>query len=262
VPPLGASTALGDAKPGASVLAITNGPGGRSRPLVAVQRYGHGRTMVFAGEASWRWRMMLPSSNRTYETFWRQAGRWLSAGAPDPIALTLPTLPVGATGKLDIDVRDAEFRALPDVSVVMRVVDPAGAARDLTPVADAVISGRHSASFRADHGGLFRVEAEVRRGSERLGSVFDWMLVGGADRELTEPRMNADVLSRLAADSGGALLTASQLDELPKRLALSAQRASDAPRRERQLWHTPWAFLAIIACLGVEWGLRRRWGLR
>ncbi len=35
VPPLGASTALGEAKPGASVLAITNGPG---RTVAAARR--------------------------------------------------------------------------------------------------------------------------------------------------------------------------------------------------------------------------------
>jgi uncharacterized membrane protein len=262
VPPLGASTALGEAKPGASVLAITNGPGGRSRPLVAVQRYGHGRTMVFAGEASWRWRMMLPSNNHTYETFWRQAGRWLAAGAPEPIALTLPSLPVGSAGKLDLDVRDAEFRALTDVSVLMKVVDAAGATRELTPIADATVNGRHTAAFQPDHGGLYRVEADVRRGNERLGTVHDWMLVGGADRELTDPRLNADVLGRLAKNSGGALLSVDELKELPKRLAQSIARAADAPRRERQLWHTPWAFLLIIGVLSVEWGLRRRWGLR
>lgn len=262
VPPLGASTALGEAKPGASVLAITNGPGGRSRPLVAVQRYGHGRTMVFAGEASWRWRMMLPSNNKTYETFWRQAGRWLAAGAPEPIALTLPSPAAGGTGRLDVDVRDAGFRALPDVTVLMHMVDSTGARRDLQPIADATVAGRHSANFRADHSGLFRVEAEVRRGSERLGSVHDWMLVGGADRELTDPRQNADVLRRLATDSGGALLAANELDQLSRRLAQSVARAADAPRRERQLWHTPWAFLLIIGILSVEWGLRRRWGVR
>jgi hypothetical protein len=262
VPPLGASTALGEAKPGASVLAITNGPGGRSRPLVAVQRYGHGRTMVFAGEASWRWRMMLPSNNRTYEFFWRQAGRWLAAGAPEPIALTLPSPAAGSTGRLDLDVRDAGFRALPDVSVLMHMVDSTGARRDLQPIADPVVAGRHSASFRADHSGLFRVEAEVRRGTQRLGAVHDWMLVGGADRELTDPRLNAEVLRRLATDSGGALLKANELDQLSRRLAQSVARAMDAPRRERQLWHTPWAFLLIIGILSVEWGLRRRWGLR
>ena len=61
VPPLGSTTALGSGRPGASVLAVTSGAGGAPRPLVAVQRYGYGRTMVFAGEASWRWRMRMPS---------------------------------------------------------------------------------------------------------------------------------------------------------------------------------------------------------
>ena len=88
VPPLGSTTALGSGRPGASVLAVTSGAGGAPRPLVAVQRYGYGRTMVFAGEASWRWRMRMPSTDHTFETFWRQAGRWLVASAPEPVALS------------------------------------------------------------------------------------------------------------------------------------------------------------------------------
>ena len=30
----------------------------------------------------------------------------------------------------------------------------------------------------------------------------------------------------------------------------------------RDLWHEPWAFALVIALLGAEWVLRRRWGLR
>ena len=74
-------------------------------------------TVVFAGEASWRWRMMLPSSNKTYETFWRQAGRWLAAPTPDPVALTVPSLPVGGRGALTLDVRDTAFRPVSDGTV-------------------------------------------------------------------------------------------------------------------------------------------------
>lgn len=262
LPPLASSTALGDAKPGASVLAVTNGSGGRVRPLVAVQRYGRGRAMVFAGEGSWRWRMRLPSANKTFDTFWRQAGRWLAATAPSPIALTLPSPPSGTTGRLEVDVRDADFRGIPDARVTLRVTDPSGTAHDVTTMADAVAGGRYHGTFRTDQAGLFRVEADVRRGNAPLGIVSDWMLVGGVDREMTDPRLNIGVLQRLASESGGAVLTASQVGDLPNRLAAAAARAVNAPRRERELWHTPWTFVLVIACIAGEWTFRRRWGLR
>ncbi len=30
--------------------------------------------MVFAGEAAWRWKMMMAASDRSYDFFWRQGG--------------------------------------------------------------------------------------------------------------------------------------------------------------------------------------------
>ncbi len=93
LPALAAAASLGTARPGATVLATTSAAGA-SRPLIAVQRYGEGRSMVFTGEASWRWRMMLPSTDRSYETFWRQSVRWLALGATDPVAV----FPAAAAG--------------------------------------------------------------------------------------------------------------------------------------------------------------------
>ena len=90
LPALAASAPLGGPRPGATVLAVTQAPGGAVFPVVAVQRYGQGRSMVFAGEASWRWKMMLSSTDRSHEFFWRQAARWLARPAPDPLSLTVP----------------------------------------------------------------------------------------------------------------------------------------------------------------------------
>ena len=50
-PSLASVAPLGGPRPGASVLAMAAGAGGTPRALVAVQRYGEGRSMVFAGEA-------------------------------------------------------------------------------------------------------------------------------------------------------------------------------------------------------------------
>src|SRR4029453_13289685 len=92
IPPLSGISSLGAPRPGAQVLAVARVPDG-VRPLVAVQRYGQGRSMIFAGEASFRWRMQLPSNDTTFELFWRQAARWLSSGAPDPVTI-LPPQPI------------------------------------------------------------------------------------------------------------------------------------------------------------------------
>ncbi len=46
--------------------------------------------MIFGGEASWHWKMMVPVRETAYDAFWRQSLRWLTADAPDPVALSVP----------------------------------------------------------------------------------------------------------------------------------------------------------------------------
>jgi uncharacterized membrane protein len=261
MPPLGSTTALGAGKPGASVLAVTIGAGGAERPLVAVQRYGRGRSMVFAGEASWRWRMMLPSDDRTYERFWRQAGRWLSAPAGDPVSLSAPSVTVDGHGAATLDVRDTAFRPVPDASVLIRATDPAGVVRELQAMPDAEVSGRFVATLPTDQPGLLKLDAEARRGTSLIGTAREWALVGGADKELTDARRNDDVLERLARETGGARVSADQGRTLRDRLVAAAAAASRPPV-QRELWQTPWMLALIVGMLCVEWGLRRRWGLR
>ena len=74
VPTLGTIIPLGPPRPGATVLATTTGDGVAARPVIAIQRFGRGRAMVFTGEASWRWKMLLPSTDQTYDMFWKADG--------------------------------------------------------------------------------------------------------------------------------------------------------------------------------------------
>ena len=115
MPALAASAPLGGPRPGANVLAVTSAPGVGVVPLIAVQRYGRGRSMVFTGEGSWRWKMMLASTDRSYEFFWRQSARWLAGPAPDPVAVSAPDASEpGDTLAIGVDVRDAAFLPVAD----------------------------------------------------------------------------------------------------------------------------------------------------
>lgn len=260
IPALAGAAALGAPRPGAQVLAIVRAPDG-PRPLVAVQRYGQGRAMVFTGEASWRWRMQRPSEDRSYELFWRQVTRWLSSGAPDSVSVRPLAGPeTGSVDAIHLDVRDASFAPVNDAQVAVRVTLPGGDVQEVRTALSDPRSGRYSGEMRFEQPGIYRVRAEARKGTTDLGSTDRWVLVGGVDREMAEPRLNEEVLRRIAGASGGAYLAANDISRLPSLLTEAALEPA-APRLQ-ELWHTPWVFAMAIMLLATEWMLRRRWGLR
>jgi len=259
LPALAASAPLGGPRPGAKILATTTAPGGGVLPVVAVQRYGQGRSLVFAGEASWRWKMMVASSDRAYDLFWRQAARWLSADAPDPVAVTVPsTLEPGDLAAAEIDARDKSFAPVRDASVAAVLTLPGGETAPMKVRHGD--KGRFTAPLAPDRAGLYRIHVEAKRGSESLGTADQWFYVGGADREFADPRLNEGTLRRIARATGGRYLRPAESGQLPSWLQSAAPANLQAERRD--LWHEPWAFALIVIALSVEWTLRRRWGLR
>lgn len=260
LPPMASATSIGSPRPGAQVLAVTSGGGGDVRPAIVAQRYGLGRSMVFAGEASWRWRMMRPSTDNTFELAWRQMTRWLAAGAGDaveiaPASVTLP----GTTETLSVMVRNEEFRPLGDAEVVLRVKEPGGQERSVSAALSDPKQGRYSVAVRFDQPGVYEIAADVKRGQQSLASAARPMLVGGADLEMAEPRLNEAVLRRISETTGGAYLPASDTAQLP---ALIRSADTEAPPLEmRDLWDNGWALAMIIALLAAEWVMRRRTGL-
>jgi len=263
LPALASAAASGSARAGATVLATTSGAGGVERTLVAVQRYGEGRSMVFTGEASWRWRMMLPSADRGYETFWRQAVRWLALGASDPVAvLPVAAAPPGDPLAIRVAVRDGAFQPIRDAEVDLRIAGPDGRLQHVPAAADTDQQnpGLFAGSFTPAQPGVYKVTARAHRGSVDAGTASASFLVGGADVEMTDPRLNLPVLSRLASASGGQLFQTDQVPALLEALRLNAPAAALAARRD--LWHNGWWLGLIISLLAAEWLLRRRWGLK
>lgn len=259
LPPLASVSLVGGPRPGAEILAVTASPGGDAHPLIAVQRYGQGRTMVFAGEASWRWRMLRPAADPAYDTIWRQLVRWLAAAAPGPVSM--PAMAIGNDGDVepvDVHVRNARFEPVADAEVSLTVTDPDGGVRTLEPTLEDPRTGRYSVPVRFDRNGVYRVDAEARRGEQPLGTHMRYVLVGGADLEMADLALNEPVLQRLAAATGGRYLRTDETGELA---ALLKGDAREQVTEMRDLWHNAWTLLAIVGLLAAEWLIRRRSGL-
>jgi uncharacterized membrane protein len=260
LPSLASVAQVGGARPGAQVLAVALTAGGNPQPLIAAQRYGQGRSMVFAGEASWRWRMMRPATDNSYETIWRQLARWLTAGAPGPVTIAAmsPTV-AGVTDRVSVLVRDENFRPIANAEVAVLITAPNGEQRALTAALSNPQEGRYRVASRFDQSGVYRVEAIASRGTAKVGMASRPVLVGGVDLEMTQPRLNEAVLRRLSAETRGRYIAATQAGELPSLIRES--RVDAGTPEQRDLWHNGWSLLTLIVLLASEWVVRRRAGL-
>jgi uncharacterized membrane protein len=260
LPALASMAPVGGARPGAQVLVVALTAGGNPQPLIATQRYGQGRSMVFAGEASWRWRMMRPATDNSYETIWRQLARWITASAHGPVTIAplSPTVP-GITDRISVFVRDEDFRPVANAEVAIQITAPNGEQRPLTAALSNPQEGRYAVSTRFDHAGVYRVEAIASRGTAKVGTASRPVLVGGVDLEMTQPRLNEAVLRRLSAETNGRYVNAAGAGHLPALLRES--RADAGTPEQRDLWHNGWSFVMIVGLLATEWMMRRRAGL-
>jgi hypothetical protein len=179
----------------------------------------------------------------------------------------------GAPGVL-VTVRDEDWAAVADARVVVKATDaaaPAGTAATSAPdervatLRDAA-SGLYAARLPRPGGTPVRIEAVAWRGDREIGRGELWVLDGGRDTEMADPRRNDLALARLVRARGGRLLASGDFDDVARWLNATPRAGGvvtqrDAALAERELWHTPAVFLALAVLLGVEWALRRRWGL-
>jgi len=117
-------------------------------------------------------------------------------------------------------------------------------------------SSRWVAEFVPDRIGRYRAVAQLPDGSidESRFMVFT------DNAEETEVTTDAGFLARLCESSGGRLLDARELPRLVEELR--APPVQIAPRtRLCPLWNQAWVFYLIGLLLGIDWFLRRRWGL-
>jgi uncharacterized membrane protein len=271
-------TKLGRVKPGAVVLARAN-DGSNGPPLLVRQTYSKGRTAALAADTTYLWRNLgLPKSTEgldLHARFWKQLVVYLAQqedqGAavwarPDTRRLAAGgkvSFAVGLRGKTGIDLVDGQFE--------VTVQPPGGGTPEPVPTSKERDTQRGSFT-KTDKPGeytlIVRGKGKDMDGSEVAGEAKARFLVYRDDTELLQQAANHDFLKKLATAGGGRFYRA---DDLPKVLRELEKSAPDAGRQKAVYWpdwrrptlggFLPGLFVAFVAVLGLEWGLRRHWGM-
>src|SRR5260370_17463053 len=140
-------------------------------PLLITQKYGRGRTAVFATGGDWRWQMLQPLEDMSHEIFWRQMLRWLVSDTARRVVASTPRQVLLDNGRalLRAEVRDTTFLPTSDAQVEARIVGPDGAVQTVELHPDPLEQGTYTGSWDASREGSYVTEITARRGQQELG---------------------------------------------------------------------------------------------
>ena len=278
---LAPAKAASPGKPAATVLATTE-PGGKGEPVMVSHSYGKGRALAFAANTTYLWRTLgmpdsLTEGPDIHARFWKQTVIWLAQQENSegnvwvkPDLRRLPaggklSFSVGVKGKTGLDLKGGRF----DV----KVFGPDGTNTGVPVAPDKDQIRGHF--WKSDKPGEYRLEVtgmavdDDKKTVEGKASVR--FLVYQDDSEMMNQSADMSFLSGLSANGGGRSQSL-RIDDLPDFLKemksaklpnqkVTAKHWPDWRKKDQMKWFLPFLFVLFVAVLGLEWGLRRMWGM-
>ena len=247
-------------KPNAMVLAET--AGANPRPLLVVGQSSVGRVMALATDSTWRWR--LEGFHEPHRRFWRQAILWLARkddSSQNPVWIKLDSRRVARGARLDMQMGVRRVADDAEIRYVATVLTPEGKPIDLATAIGVQTSTLFAATTTP---GDYTARVTAFDGETELGTAEARFSVPDQDLELDNPAAEPTLMAQLAAATSVAGGRAIAPEELPDLLEEFAQKQ---PELEEEIiarityWDTWPFFLLLVGLLGVEWYLRKRWGL-
>ena len=240
------------------------GRAGSDKPLLVAHSFGDGRVMAFAGDSTWRWWMRGFES--AFKRFWRQ-DRPL-AGAKGPGAGRKRLDPAGAAAASRPSQR-VEFTV--GANVAHRRADrrrrrtrpksfcPTAHRRPLPLVRQ---GEQMAGSFRdTQTAGDYAIEVTATQKDQPLGSARARFLVFHQDLELDNASADAADAGKPGGDDRRPVAGPRAIARTDQRLTEETQHLEVQQETKKTFWDT-WAFfLTLVVAAGVEWYLRKRWGL-
>ena len=234
-------------------------------PILTSQRYGSGRSVSFTTASSWRWQMMLPSTDQSHEILWRQLLRWLAVSAPERISIDFDRefYNVGDEVNVSVTVLNDEYEADNDATLWMQTTDPLEQLVDSPMEWDIEQDGVYRASFTVEvegvHSLLIDVASAAGNAAADSSEKRAAFVVTPSLREYTNAELDSGLLTRIAQASGGRYFKLSGVGALVDAIEFTPNAYS----REVQidLWDQPWLLALLILLLCLDWIARRMKGL-
>lgn len=232
-----------------------------SDPAIVHRRYGRGQVVSIGVEGWWRWSLnsKVEGVNSPFDRFWDQMILWLLAGRDFIPSRQFSFRPSSANillgekvyFRLALRQPDPKLKSVP---VTIYFGDAEAGRTTLAPSSTSL--GRLTAEFLPERVGRYRSVVTLPDGTTQESRF----IVFSENLEETEVATDTLYLRRLCEASGGRVIEPAELPRLLKEL--SGEKADLTPKILVQpVWDQAWVFYLAGLLFGLDWFLRRRWGL-
>ena len=240
------------------------------RPILASANVG-GRVLVFAGDSSWRWKRYKFSEE--YDQFWRQIVLWLAgwdARNDESVSIELPKRRFSPKALVDFDVtvKTISGEAVEGVAFDAALIKPNGESQLITINQSGERYQSQLPTEALADAGLYRIKVAASRNGTAIGDSEREFVVMDRDKEKANPVANAEQLRKLASQTsefGGKAIGPENVSAiLDDYIENPPMTKIEVPLKWRlgETFPSAAAFLGIfVLLLGVEWFLRKKWGL-
>lgn len=239
-------------------------------PILVAADVG-GRVLAFAGDSTWRWR--LAGFQKEFDQFWRQLVLWLAfwdLENDQNLTIDLPKRRFATNSRVrfGVNVRTATGEFVPNVEFDASIKLPDGTIEKILIVPN-------GQSYRCDlprnllgNSGVHRIFIRGNKDGQLIGSGQREFVVLDRDKEKANPAANPQQLARLASQTvefGGKTIgpdeLAGILDGYIENPPIKKIEIPTSWRIGETLYDGGAFLIAFVGLLGIEWGLRKHWGL-
>ncbi|MDB6109887.1 MAG: hypothetical protein JWR69_1637 [Pedosphaera sp.] len=263
VPELIAGRNVVEKKPLTATLASAQGAnGGAPVPGIVQRRFGQGQVVSVGVDGLWRWAFnaKIEGVNTLFDRFWDQMVLWLMAGRdflPNQqfsLRTSSANILLGEKAYFRVVMRSPDLKTKEMPIVFYQGEREVGRTTlNAVPGQDA---NRLLGEFLPEKPGKFRASVHFPDGTTQETRF----IVYEENQEQTEVATDVGYLKRLCESSGGRLLAPGELAKLNAELRNEKQETTPKTRL-RTVWDRTWFFYLIGVLFGIDWYLRRRWGL-
>ena len=235
-----------------------------NRPLILTRKLGAKRSIAVLAFNIWRWKLQASeNSPDIFDSFILNSVKWLNTKDEQKFVTIKTAKKIYSPGE-NIDftaqVYDQSYNPVSDAEVNIKIKS---GNENFNVTMTSLGNGLYEGTLETNKTGDYSFSGTALQNGNKLGTDSGNFNVGEVDIERINPRMNYEFLKSLSTQTGGEFFTYSNYDQLFPILKKITDNSSKEKieTNEVSLWSNEWLMGIAILLFGLEWFLRKRFGM-